>query len=233
MFDRDLLHAYPSALPVLSIGNLSVGGTGKTPLAAWAAGRLRSAGARPAVLLRGYGGGETLVHAVLNPEVPVIVDPDRVAAARKALDAGADCAILDDGFQHRRLARIADWVLVSAEQPPEPVRLLPAGPWREPPSALRRATVAIVTRKSASLEAASEVAARLASNYGVDCAIVHLTPSDVVDARERSAIGLGRLRGARVLVISAIGAPAAFEAQVRALGVGECASIVFQDHHRF
>src|SRR5436309_1283897 len=115
LFDRDVLHAHRSAVPVLSIGNLSVGGTGKTPLAAWAAARLRAAGARPAVLLRGYGGDEPLVHAVLNPEVPVIVDPDRVAAARKALDAGADCAILDDGFQHRRLARIADWVLVSAE----------------------------------------------------------------------------------------------------------------------
>jgi tetraacyldisaccharide 4'-kinase len=233
LFDRELLHVHRSAVPVLSIGNLSVGGTGKTPLAAWAAERLRASGARPAVLLRGYGGDEPLVHATLNPDIPVIADPDRVAGARKALEAGADCAILDDGFQHRRLARIADWVLVSAEQPPEPARLLPAGPWREPTNALRRATVAIVTRKSASLEAASAVAARLGERYGVDGAIVHLAPSDVVDVRAQQGIGLERLRGARVLVVAAIGAPAAFAAQVRDLGVAQCESLTFRDHHRF
>jgi len=234
LFDRDLLlHVHGAAIPVLSIGNLSVGGTGKTPLAAWAAERLRAAGAKPAVLLRGYGGDEPLVHAALNPDIPVIADPDRVAGAHQALAAGADCAILDDGFQHRRIARIADWVLVAAEQPPEPARLLPAGPWREPVSAIRRATVAIVTRKSASLEAASEVASRLAATHGVDCAIVHLTPNDVVDAREQRAIGLERMRGVRALVVSAIGAPAAFAAQVRDLGVAQCDTLTFRDHHRF
>jgi tetraacyldisaccharide 4'-kinase len=170
---------------------------------------------------------------MLNPDVPVIADPDRVAGAQQALAAGADCAILDDGFQHRRLARIADWVLVSAEQPPEPARLLPAGPWREPTSSLRRATVVIVTRKSASLETASAVAARLGARYGVDCAIVHLTPSDVVDARERRSIGLQRLRGASVLLVAAIGAPAAFAAQVGELGVAQCETLTFRDHHRF
>jgi tetraacyldisaccharide 4'-kinase len=233
LFDRELLHVHDSALPVLSIGNLSVGGTGKTPLAAWAAERLRALGAKPAVLLRGYCGDEPLVHATLNPDVPVIADPDRVAGARRALAEGADCAILDDGFQHRRLARVADWVLVSAELPPDHARLLPAGPWREPTSALRRASVAIVTRKSASLEAASEVATRLSARHGVDCAIVHLAPSDVIDAREQRPIGLARLRGARALVVAAIGAPAAFAAQVRALGVAECETLTFRDHHQF
>ena len=233
LFDQGLLHVHRAAVPVLSIGNLSVGGTGKTPLAAWAAERLRAAGAKPAVLLRGYGGDEPLVHATLNPDIPVIADPDRVAGAQKALAAGADCAILDDGFQHRRLARVADWVLISAEHPPEPARLLPAGPWREPTSALRRATIALVTRKSASLEAASEVASRLAATHGVDCAIVHLTPNDVVDAREQRAIGLERMRGVRALVVSAIGAPAAFAAQVRDLGVAQCDTLTFRDHHRF
>jgi tetraacyldisaccharide 4'-kinase len=233
LFDHDLLHAHRSAVPVLSVGNLSVGGTGKTPLAAWAAARLREAGARPAVLLRGYGGDEPLVHARLNPEIPVIVDPDRVAGSRKALAVGADCAILDDGFQHRRLARVADWVLIAAEQPPQPARLLPAGPWREPPSALRRATVAIVTRKSASLEVASVVASRLAETHDVSIAIVHLTPSDVVDAIENTPIGIERLRGARVLIVAAIGAPAAFVAQVRARHVAACDALLFEDHHRF
>lgn len=233
LYEHDVLHVHAAAIPVLAIGNLSVGGTGKTPLAAWAASRLRAAGARPAVLIRGYGGDEPLVHGILNPDIPVITDPDRVAGARKALAAGADCAILDDGFQHRRLSRIADWVLVAAEQPPEPARALPAGPWREPPSALRRASVAIVTRKSASLETASALAARLSAAHDVDCAVVHLTPSDVVDARSNVSLGLARLHGARVLAVAAIGAPAAFVAQLRALGVAECESLAFRDHHRF
>jgi tetraacyldisaccharide 4'-kinase len=233
LYDRDILHAHRAAIPVLSIGNLSVGGTGKTPLAAWAAARLRTAGAKPAVLLRGYGGDEPLVHATLNPDIPVIADPDRVAGARKARAAGADCAILDDGFQHRRIARVADWVLISAEQPPDPARLLPAGPWRESPRALGRATVTIVTRKSASLEVASEVAARLTADHGTDCAIVHLAPSDVVDARDRTLIGLERLDGVRALIVAAIGAPAAFLAQLREQGVAACDHIVFADHHRF
>ena len=78
LYDRGVLRAHHAPLPVLSVGNLSVGGTGKTPLVAWAATRMREAGARPAILLRGYGGDETLVHAALNPAVPVIVDADRV-----------------------------------------------------------------------------------------------------------------------------------------------------------
>jgi len=233
LFDHDVLRQHRSAVPVLSVGNLSVGGTGKTPLAAWAAARLRDAGARPAVLLRGYGGDEPLVHALLNPDIPVIANPDRLAGARAALAAGADCAILDDGFQHRRLMRAADWVLGAAEQPPEPARLLPAGPWREPPSALRRATLAIVTRKTASLEVANAVASRLSATHGAATAIVHLSPSDVVDARENTPMGLERLRGARVLIVAAIGAPAAFVAQVRASGVAEAEEILFPDHHRF
>jgi tetraacyldisaccharide 4'-kinase len=233
LYDHHVLHAHAAPLPVLAIGNLSVGGTGKTPLAAWAAARLRDAGARPAVLLRGYGDDEPLVHAVLNPDIPVIADADRVEGARKARAAGADCAILDDGFQHRRLARLADWVLVAAEQPPESARALPAGPWREPPSALRRATVVIVTRKIASLEAATGVATRLATVHGVECAIVCLAPSGVVDARDGTVHELERLRGQRVLAVAAIGAPTAFVAQLRARGVAECDALLFRDHHRF
>ena len=78
LYDREALSITRSPIPVLSVGNLSVGGTGKTPIAAWAAARLRALGAHPSILLRGYGGDETLVHAALNPDVPVIADADRV-----------------------------------------------------------------------------------------------------------------------------------------------------------
>ena len=152
----DAVHA--SAIPVLSLGNITVGGTGKTPVAAWAAAQLRDRGAHPAIVMRGYGDDEPLVHARLNADVPVIVDADRVHGAERAREMGADCVILDDGFQHRRIARIADWVLVAAERWRDDLRVLPSGPLREPLSALRRANVLVVTRKSASRADAEEIA---------------------------------------------------------------------------
>src|SRR4051794_2017499 len=115
LYARGTLQVHSAAVPVLSVGNLSVGGTGKTPIAAWAAMQLRLLGAHPAIVLRGYGGDETLVHAALNPDVRVIADADRVRGVERAAELGADCVVLDDGFQHRRLSRTSDWVLVAAE----------------------------------------------------------------------------------------------------------------------
>lgn len=149
MYDAGLLRSLPSAIPAVSVGNLTVGGTGKTPIAAHICSRLGSAGGVPAVVLRGYGDDESLVHSLLNPNAVVVTNSDRVAALREAKDLGAQVAVLDDAFQHRRVARQADIVLLSADAPLHPRWLLPAGPWREPLSALARATMAIVTRKAA------------------------------------------------------------------------------------
>ena len=149
MYDAGLLRSLPPAIPVVSVGNLTVGGTGKTPISAHICAMRDSAGAVPAVVLRGYGGDEPLVHELLNPNAVVVTNSDRVAALREAKDLGAQVAVLDDAFQHRRLTRQADIVLLSADAPLHPRWLLPAGPWREPLSALARATIAIVTRKAA------------------------------------------------------------------------------------
>ena len=98
-------------------------------------------GAQPAVVLRGYGEDEPLVHERLNPSIPVIVNPDRARAVALAAARGATIAVLDDAFQHRAIRRDADLVLVSADRWTPDVRVLPAGPWREPLTALRRATL--------------------------------------------------------------------------------------------
>ena len=234
LYDLGGLRAHAPAIPVLSVGNLSVGGTGKTPLSAWAAARLRALGARPAVLLRGYGDDETLVHAALNPDIPVVVDADRVRGVERARAGGADCVVLDDGFQHRRVARTADWVLVSAEQFDRSRRLLPAGPLREPVSALTRAALVVVTRKSAGAEAANALADRLAHHAGgVPTAVCRLTLSDVVRASDGASQGTQRLRGARVLAVAAIGAPEAFFAQLRDLGVADLREVALPDHHGY
>src|SRR6185312_3859607 len=149
LYDAGWLPALETPIPAVSVGNLTVGGTGKTPISAWLAQGLAARGARPAIVLRGVGGDEPLVHRALNPTIPVVVGADRVAAVREAAAAGADIAVLDDAFQHRRVQRAADLVLISADRWTDDVRLLPAGPWREPLRAIRRATLVIVTRKAA------------------------------------------------------------------------------------
>lgn len=234
LYDRGLLTAHAPPIPVLSLGNLSVGGTGKTPLAAWAAGRLRAEGARPAVVLRGYGDDEPLVHAKLNPEITVVVDADRVRGVRRARDLGADCAILDDGFQHRSIRRTADWVLVAAEQWRDGLRALPAGPLREPAHSLRRADVLIVTRKSAPRELADEVAAQLAVSLRDhrSVAICHLAPYALVDAMTAHREPLSWLYGRSLTAVAAVGAPDPFFAQLAAQGA-RLDPMSFRDHHLF
>lgn len=234
LYDRRILRSHELALPALSVGNLSVGGTGKTPVAAWVAGAMAAAGARPAVVLRGYGGDEPLVHAALTPGVVVVADPDRVRGVATARARGATAAILDDGFQHRRAGRRADVVLVSADRWTGAVRLLPAGPFREGLAALARASVVVVTRKAAG-DACVEatLAALRARAAAVPTAVIRLELGELrAWAGGAAARPLAALRGEALLAISAVGDPAAFEAQLGALGA-RVRPRRFRDHHAF
>jgi tetraacyldisaccharide 4'-kinase len=233
LYDRGVLAVHPAPLPAVSVGNLAVGGAGKTPVAAWLAGLLRDRGARPAVVLRGYGADEPDVHALLNPTVPVIVAADRVAGMEQARQRGCDVAVLDDAFQHRRAARAEDVVLVSADRFAERRRALPAGPWREPLAALGRASMVIVTRKAASADAARTLLARLVPmTRGREGICVALTLSTLHEVDGTAIERLERIRGRRVLAISGIADPAVFQVQLAAAGaIVEPA--VFADHHRF
>lgn len=233
MFDLGLLRSQRLPVPAVSVGNLSVGGTGKTPVSAWVARELQALGAKPAIVMRGYGADEPLVHRQLNPTVPVIVNPDRVAGAQEAAAAGATVVVLDDAFQHRRARRDVDLVLVAAEQAGAH-RLLPAGPLREGVGALRRASLLIVTRKSASLADAEAAAARWTGFAGAPASVLlALQPGGLHDARDAARQEpIAALRGRRVLAISAIGAPSAFAAQLAAAGALVDAA-PFPDHHAF
>lgn len=224
---------HASALPVLSLGNITVGGTGKTPVAAWVAARLVAAGARPAIVMRGYGDDEPLVHARLNPDVPVVVDADRVRGVAQARTQGADCAILDDGFQHRRLARASDWVLVSAERWREDARLLPAGPLREPIGAMSRADIVLVTRKSASAAAAKALSSELAIRFPrAGVATCHLAMDAIVNAVSGERHAVSWLAGRRIAAAAAVGDPESFFAQLRSAGAEVHAS-AYRDHHAY
>lgn len=232
LYESGSLATAAAALPVISVGNLTVGGTGKTPFAAWLAARL-SASAVPAVALRGYGSDEVEVHRQLNPRIPVVVSADRTAAVREARARDADIVVLDDAFQHRRIDRAADIVLVSAEQVLRPRRLLPAGPWREPLSAASRADLLVVTRKSAD-DAETRHALGIVRDAvpDVPVAVVHLRPDSLVDVASREALPLDALRGASVMAIAAVGEPLAFRQQLEQLGA-RVTLHAFRDHHEF
>jgi tetraacyldisaccharide 4'-kinase len=231
LYDGGALSVARTSIPVVSIGNLAVGGTGKTPVAAWMASQLRSRGARPAIVMRGYGDDEPRVHGLLNPGIPVMVNPDRVAAVREAAASGCDVAILDDAFQHRRIARMEDVVLVSADRWREPVRLLPSGPWREPPASLSRATMVMVTRKASGRAEAQGLMRRLARLTGTGEGSVAVLELDALhDAVTGAVRPLSDIRGTSVLVAAGIGDPGSLAAQLRQAGARvEMRS--FPDHH--
>lgn len=140
-------------VPVISVGNLTAGGTGKTPFAAFVAQWFREHETRVCFLSRGYGADpgavndEALVLNLVCPDVPHLQNPDRVAGAVTAiLELETQLLILDDGFQHRRLARDLDIVLIDATNPWGYDALLPRGYLREPLAALRRASLIVLTR---------------------------------------------------------------------------------------
>jgi tetraacyldisaccharide 4'-kinase len=232
MYDRHLLPVRTPRIPALSVGNLSVGGTGKTPVSSWLAVQLQARGARPAIVMRGYGDDEPLVHTRLAPTIPVVVDANRLEAIERAAARGADVAVLDDAFQHRAAARAADVVLISADAPDVADRLLPSGPYRERMPALRRATLVIVTRKAASLDRARVVAARASvAAPRVPVAIVHLA-LDSVRIGTRASAPLASLRGRRVLAIAGVGNAAAFGEQLAQAGA-HVRLRAYPDHHPF
>lgn len=234
MYDAGWLASHRTAIPAVSVGNLTVGGSGKTPIAAWVASGLAARGAHPAIVLRGYGDDEPLVHQTLNPSIPVVLGADRVSAIAEAAGQGADIAVLDDAFQHRRAQRIADLVVISADQWTPEIRLLPAGPWREPLRAIRRATLVIVTRKAADVTVVDEVHERLSRVApALPRVSVRLALGNLVRATgDRETRPLETIAGRVVRAVMSIGDPDAFVRQLEALGATVHAR-VYRDHHAF
>ncbi len=233
LYDWGVFRAEDFSVPILSIGNLSVGGTGKTPVAAWFARTLSAKGVKPGIVLRGYGGDETIVHQRLNEDVPVIAAADRVRGIREAIAQGVDVVVLDDAFQHRRAARDADVVLVNADAWSGSPRLLPAGPWREPLRSARRANLMIITRKTAERSTVEDVRRALANAAPrVPVATAYLAPGDLRSTATGQTLPLHVVRGADLTAIAAIAHPDSFFRQLTELG-----AVVrphsFPDHHSF
>ncbi len=216
-------------LRVISVGNLAVGGTGKTPFAAWVARFLTERGVSTVIVSRGYGRDELVLHRQWNPEVPVEADSDHIIAAARARDAGAAVAVLDDGFQHRRLARDLDLVLLAAEDR-FPGRLLPTGPYREPAASLARADVILITRRTAASQRALAILHRARA----------FAPSRPVGVVRLAPDGWRDLLGEQVaapwgdaLVVAAVARPDDFRENVAVLLGREVALLAFPDHHEY
>lgn len=217
-------------IPVISVGNLTVGGTGKTPVVRWLGDWFRERGVEAAVVVRGYGRDEVLLYRRWFGPGAVFVGADRREGVRAAGESGCGVALLDDGFQHRRVGRKLDLLLVAAEDPWR-VRLLPRGPYRETLRAARRASHLLVTRRTASRAAAAAWCERLSR-----CA----PDISVVEAEMRMG-GWRDLAGRRaapphgdVLAVCAVARPRAFATGVAGLLPGAHVELAaYPDHHAY
>jgi len=232
-YERGFLPTRDLGLPTVAIGNLTVGGSGKTPLAAWVAQQYGLLGWRPGILLRGHGADERYVHERLVPEAVVVANPDRVAGARQAAASGADVLVLDDAFQRLDVRRDLNIAVVAAEVSRAVPWLLPAGPWREGWDALDRADLVIVSRKRASTAVAQEFAERIEERIAgrtVARCLLGIVRLDgmISGARHEPDV----VRGRRVLASAGVADPDAFAAQVRAAG-GRVRLVAWNDHHAY
>lgn len=239
---------------VVSVGNLTAGGTGKTPLVEWLALWIAARGEPVAIVARGYGAAragepndETLLLRANLPLVPQVLDPDRVRGGRAAIERyGARVLVLDDAFQHRRIARDLDIVVVDALDPFGRGRLLPRGFLREPIGALARADAVVITR--ADLVPEARLAAIRARVRAVrpDLLVAEAVeePLALVPAGAGQDAGAGGAAGAAPLPVEwlagrsifafcGIGNPAAFYERLGRLGARLLAQGTFRDHHRY
>ncbi len=227
-------------MPVVSVGNLTLGGTGKTPCVEWVARHFRERGVQVAILSRGYGSDagrndEALVLEENLPDVPHLQDPDRVAAAGRAVEElESELLMLDDGFQHRRLHRDLDVVLIDATRPPARDHLFPRGTLREPTAGLRRAGAVVLTRcDQVGPDDVAALRAWLAARWpDVPVATSEHRPLELVcgaDERHPASDLAGRTVGA----FCGIGNPDAFRRTLAAVGATVADFRTFPDHHAY
>ena len=237
-YDAGRVRVVRLAVPVISVGNMTTGGTGKTPTVIMIVRDLLAMGRKPAVLTRGYGAaGGTVADEVQViqrecPGVPVVVNADRVAGGQHAISKfGADVLVLDDGFQHRRLYRDLNIVLVDATNPMGVPGIIPRGSWREPPRGMARATHIMLTRCEQVTPELVELAAGLLAQW--------VNPRNIFEQRTQ-VIGVfdaaGQpvvAQGQHVLVFAGVGNPEGFLNTVRSTGLVPSSGCWFDDHHHY
>lgn len=240
-YDSGAAAVHRLAVPVLSVGNLTLGGTGKTPMVRWIAQWFRRRGVRVAVISRGYGAragapnDEALELERELPDVTHIENPDRVQAARSAVDKlGAQLILLDDAFQHRRIHRDLDLVMLDSLEPFGFGHVFPRGTLREPLSELCRADVVVLSRADT---LGPDQRARIRDQVRrhaprAACAEVSHAPQALLSWSGEKE-GLGLLHGQPVAAFCGIGNPAGFRHTLQQCGYRMVAFREFGDHHRY
>jgi tetraacyldisaccharide 4'-kinase len=241
LYDRGYFRSYRAPVPVISIGNITAGGTGKTPITIWLCNKLIENNYKTAVLTRGYKMQKQMLSdepAVINencPDVKIVINPDRVAGAVRAIrEFGARVLVMDDGFSHRRLKRDLDIIAIDSTCPFGYAKMLPAGLLREPLQSLKRAHAAILTRCDlAGRSQLNKIEEQiLAINPDITLArTVHLPTSARLANGEE--ITINELAGKKVFVFCGIGNPDAFLAQLDDLKLNITGHRVFNDHHQY
>lgn len=255
LFDVGILKTVDVGVPVVSIGNITVGGSGKTPMTIETAKFFLEQGKRVAVISRGYGrttrgtvvvsdgkklltgatqaGDETVMIARRLPNLIVIADEQRVRGAKKAInDFHADVIVLDDGFQHRYLERALDIVLLDGEGFCFETPMLPAGYRREPLSSIKRATAIVVTKVNETAAAEKIFGDKLLSS------IEYKFSTSYAPTAVQSVFGTGRqtidaLTGYTTVAFCGIAHPEHFRNVLEKLGVRIVQFLPFNDHHRY
>ena len=258
LYDRGLLSQRRLSCRVVSIGNLTVGGTGKTPVTIAVTQALLAAGHRVAVLSRGYrrrsrarhvlvsnghkilvgpaeAGDEPFLIAQRCPQAVVAVGSNRYELGRwVSAQCSIDCVVLDDGFQHRALYRDVNLLLVDATDEHGLRALVPAGRLREPVSAAARATALLITRIDAKADAQPIVSLiQEAMDREVQPILIRFAPQGFVDAHTGTGVSLEALTGQRVVIFSGIGNAGAFRTSVLRQGLIVVDEVVFPDHHAY
>ncbi|MEN5207597.1 tetraacyldisaccharide 4'-kinase [Stenotrophomonas terrae] len=244
LYRRGWLRARQVAVPVIVVGNITAGGTGKTPLTIALVNRLREAGWKPGVASRGYGrdeadtarwvtadmdvrlGGDEPVLIAWKTGVPVRVDKDRVAAAKALLEAGCDVVVCDDGLQHYRLARDIEIEVVDAVRRYGNGRLLPAGPLREPVSRAAHCDFRVVNLGQAS-DAPDQLAECGFGEWAMRLSIEVARPQNGGPDKPLKAFA-----GLRVHAVAGIANPQRFFQMLRSRDIGVVPH-AFADHHRY
>ncbi|MEO2047085.1 MAG: tetraacyldisaccharide 4'-kinase [Pirellulales bacterium] len=240
-YDRHSAPIHTVNVPVVCVGNLTLGGTGKTPLVEWLARRYGSQGVRVAIVSRGYGAragipnDEALELAQALPGVPHVQNADRVSAAVEAINQYAtELIVLDDGFQHRRLGRDLDVVLLDASEPFGMEHLFPRGTLREPLDSLRRADAVVLSRATLLDQSGRDtIRQRVAclAPQAVWCEVDH-QPSCLVN-QSGQQMPLEHLAGRPLVAFCGIGNPIGFRHTLTALGCQPIAWREFADHHAY
>lgn len=220
---------------VISVGNITWGGTGKTPMVLWLAQILSENGKRVAVLTRGYGKDEVAELQKRLPAVPILVGRNRVKTAREAIKKyQADVILLDDGFQHIRLHRDIDVVNINATLPFGPGGLIPLGTLREPLEHLSRAHLFVLTKSDIGAKNLHWIRQRLGMIQpgAVIFEAVH-KPIQLADFKRNQYLPLGELKGKKVAALSAIGDPYSFEKTIENQGAQILLAARYDDHHEY